>query len=279
VGLHGNRGRVTQRGCELGLFLPGKVGNLDCTLCLDCVHACPHDNIALTTRVPGDELIDTGRRSGIGWLTRRSDLAALAVVFTFGALLNAFAMTGPASAAEGLVARLTGVEAPAVTLGVLFAASLLMLPLALLGLASLATRALTGAREPAGAIAVRFAYALVPFGVGVWTAHYGFHLLTGALTLVPVAQSAAVDLAGRAILGEPLWTWVGVQPGAVFPLQVGCILLGAIGSLATAYRIPERTEGRSRGVHPWALLILLLAALAVWIVAQPMDMRGVGLPG
>ena len=60
--------RVVQRGCELGLFLPGKVGNLDCTLCLDCVHACPHDNIGLVTRVPGLELLELRRRSGIGRL-------------------------------------------------------------------------------------------------------------------------------------------------------------------------------------------------------------------
>ena len=38
--------QIVQRGCELGLFLPAKVGNIDCTFCLDCVQACPHDNIA-----------------------------------------------------------------------------------------------------------------------------------------------------------------------------------------------------------------------------------------
>jgi polyferredoxin len=62
---------VTQRGCELGLFLPTKIGNLDCTFCLDCVQACPHDNIGLLTRVPGEELSDGGRRSSIGRLGRR----------------------------------------------------------------------------------------------------------------------------------------------------------------------------------------------------------------
>jgi polyferredoxin len=30
---------VTIRGCELALFQPSKVGNMDCTFCLDCVHA------------------------------------------------------------------------------------------------------------------------------------------------------------------------------------------------------------------------------------------------
>ena len=46
----------------LGLFLPAKVGNLDCTLCLDCVQACPHDNVALASRLPGLELADARRR-------------------------------------------------------------------------------------------------------------------------------------------------------------------------------------------------------------------------
>ena len=89
-------------------------------------------------------------------------------------------------------------------------------------------------------IAVRYAYALVPFGIGVWLAHYGFHFLTGLLTIVPVAQSAAIDAAGRALLGEPNWRWVGMRPGSVFPLQIGVVLLGVLGSLVIAHRIAER---------------------------------------
>ena len=42
---------VIQRGCELALFQPRKVGNMDCTFCLDCVHACPHDNVGILSRV------------------------------------------------------------------------------------------------------------------------------------------------------------------------------------------------------------------------------------
>ena len=59
------KGNDLQRGCELRLFLPAKVGNMDCTLCLDCVHACPHDNIALGARVPGanSPTRDAGRAS------------------------------------------------------------------------------------------------------------------------------------------------------------------------------------------------------------------------
>jgi polyferredoxin len=32
---------VVVRGCELALFQPHKRGNVDCTFCPDCVHACP----------------------------------------------------------------------------------------------------------------------------------------------------------------------------------------------------------------------------------------------
>ncbi len=64
-------GRPFARGCELGLFQPAKVGNLNCTMCFDCVRACPHDNIGLITRVPGTEWLSFHRRSGIGRVTER----------------------------------------------------------------------------------------------------------------------------------------------------------------------------------------------------------------
>ncbi|HYN20035.1 MAG TPA: FesM, partial [Thermoanaerobaculia bacterium] len=84
-----DRSQVIQRGCELHLFQPRKTGNLDCTFCLDCVYACPHDNVGILSRVPASELWSDRRRSGVGLLSKRKDLAALALVFTFGAILNA----------------------------------------------------------------------------------------------------------------------------------------------------------------------------------------------
>src|SRR5918911_2771249 len=76
---------VIQRGCELALFQPRKTGNVDCTFCLDCVQACPHDNVGIISRLPAEELLTDRMRSGVGFLSRRTDLSALAIVFTFGA--------------------------------------------------------------------------------------------------------------------------------------------------------------------------------------------------
>jgi hypothetical protein len=271
--------RVIRRGCELGLFLPTKTGNLDCTLCLDCVQACPHDNVALVTRVPGAELLELRRRSGIGRLAERLDIAALAVVFTFAALVNAFAMTRPAFALEQRLASTFHLTSEAAVLALVFAGALVVVPAVLLGSAAAITRLLTDSdRVGSSATAARFALALVPFGLGVWLAHYGFHLLTGLLTIVPVAQSAVIDLVGWAAWGEPAWTWVGVPSGAVYPIQLGVTLLGACGSAALAYAIAVRDYPRRATVAsiPWLIVVALLAAAAVWILGQPMEMRGLG---
>jgi hypothetical protein len=275
------KGNDLQRGCELRLFLPAKVGNMDCTLCLDCVHACPHDNIALGVRVPGAELADTRRRSGIGRFARRRDIAALAVVFVFGGLMNAFGMVAPIRGVESAIAQALGVDAEWPALAALFVATLLVAPLVLLGMAAVATRAIAADRERSiGSVAANFAYALVPFGFGVWLAHYGFHLLTGAFAIVPVTQRAATDLLGWAVLGEPLWRLTGMRPGAVFPVQVGFIALGTLGSLASAMQIATRDyPRRAAAVIPWAILVVLLASAALWILSQPMEMRGLAVLG
>jgi polyferredoxin len=273
--------RVIQRGCELDLFLPSKVGNLDCTFCLDCVQACPHDNVAIGARVPGEELVDDRRRSSIGRLSRRPDLAVLAAVFTFSAMLNAFAMVGPVHATEAWIARAMHTTHETPVLAAIFVVGVGLLPLVLYFAAAAATRRLAASPLGVRDIAVRYAYALVPFGVGTWLSHYWFHLLTAVGTVVPVTQSALIDLTGVAVAGEPSWRWLGLKPGSVFPIQVGAVLLGALGSLALAYTVSERDHPRyaARATVPWALLVLGLAAAAIWILAQPMEMRGTTLGG
>jgi len=272
---------ILQRGCELHLFVPTKVGNLECTFCLDCVQACPHDNVALATRVPGDELADDRRRSVIGRLSRRPDVAALALLFTFGALLNAFAMTAPVLAVERWF--VTGLRATSKgqALAALFVLGLVVLPLALCSAAAYVTHLVGGARAtfiPVRTIAASYAYALVPLGCGIWLAHYAFHFLTGFGTIVPVTQSAALDTFGWPILGEPFWGWLGMRPGLVLPLQVGAVLLGGIGSTSLIQRISER-DYRGHAAEagaPWVVIAVALTAAALWILMQPMDMRGTG---
>lgn len=274
-GRRGSTGDVVARGCELGLFLPRKRGNVDCTFCLDCVHACPHDNVALSPRLPGSELWEDPRRSGIGRFSGRPDLAALMVVFTFGALLNAFGMVSPVYAVEAWIAARLHVRSEAPVLGILFGIALVIEPAVLLGLAAWATRRATGSREPLLGLGVRYAYSLVPLGLGVWIAHYAFHFLTGLWTFVPVAQKAVIDL-GWPLLGAPRWALVGLPARVVYPMEIGFLVLGLLGSWIVAWNIAAREAGDKarRAFVPWAALALALFAAALWLLSQPMEMRG-----
>ena len=69
--------RLVQTGCELWLFQERKSGNMDCTFCLDCIQACPYDNVGIQLRAPTSEFrrLDAWH-SGVGALTQRTDLAA-----------------------------------------------------------------------------------------------------------------------------------------------------------------------------------------------------------
>ena len=110
----------------------------------------------------------------------------------------------------------------------------------LLGLAAWLTRRAAGTREPLLPLVTRFAYALVPLGFGVWLAHYGFHLFTGLLTFVPVAQRRPRRARPSAGWERPTGDWAGSRPGTAYPLELGFLGLGLLGSLLVAFRIAER---------------------------------------
>ena len=101
---------------------------MDCTFCLDCVHACPYDNVGLIARTPTSELWTDPYRSGLGRFSRRTDLAALVVVLTFGAFLNAFNMIKPVHALQALLARSLNTTSSAPGLALVFVLGLIVLP-------------------------------------------------------------------------------------------------------------------------------------------------------
>jgi ferredoxin len=271
---------VSRRGCELALFQPLKVGNMDCTFCLDCVHACPHDNIGLVSRLPGAELWTDTPRSGVGRFGDRRDLAALVIVFTFGGLLNAFGMVRPVYALQAWLSRVLGTTERAPILGLLFLVGLVIVPAVMLGLAAWLARRLRGMRQSLLDIATRYSYTLVPLGFGMWLAHYAFHFFTGLLTAIPVFQNAFVDL-GWPVLGAPDWSLGGLRTGAVYPLELGFLGLGLVGSVIVTLRLARQDQVRQpwRASLPWIALQGVLWAVAVWLLSQPMEMRGTFLGG
>ncbi len=273
--------RPGARGCELALFQPRKAGNMDCTFCLDCVHACPYDNVGLIARMPTAELWTDPFRSGIGRFSKRTDLAALVMLFAFGSFLNAFAMIRPVYGVQAALARWLGTTSRAPGLALIFALGLGALPVAMLTAAAAASRAFGGLRwEPLLTVMRRYVYSLAPMGFGMWLAHYAFHFLTGGLTIVPVAQSFLADSGLYA--GTPAWGLGPLVPtGWLFPIEALMLYLGAFGSLIVAFQIsvhaPAGVQSRSKvlgAAAPWMLVCLLMLGFGLWIMLQPMEMRG-----
>lgn len=270
--------RARHGGCELWLFQEKKAGNVDCTFCLDCIHACPYDNVGVLARPPTSEVWRDPPRANVGRLGERGDIAALASVVIFGAFVNALGMVAPVYDVERWLARLLGTGDSRLVLLVLFTLGLVVAPVLAIGGAALASRSLAGSRAPLSVVAARFGYALVPVGFGMWLAHYGFHFLTGALTVVPVAQSFLADL-GWPVLGVPNWALGPLVPAAwLLPIEMLCLEAGLLGSLVAAYRVAQEQYGESararRGFLPWAALATGLFAMGLWLMLQPMEMRG-----
>lgn len=271
---------VLQRGCELALFQPLKAGNMDCTFCLDCVHACPHDNVGVLSRVPAAELMIDPMRSGVGLFSRRKDIAALTMVFCFGALLNAFGMVSPVYAVEKWLGGVLRVQAEAPVLALICGFFLVVEPLLLLGLAAWLTKVWSGSPRAIMPLAVRYSYALAPLGFGMWLAHYGFHFFSGLYTFIPVTQNLFASL-GWPILGAPLWRLTGIPSRFIQPMEIGFLLLGLAGSLLVAFRLAEEdAPGKMiRAFAPWALVSVMIWAASMWLMFQPMEMRAMLMGG
>jgi hypothetical protein len=128
-------------------------------------------------------------------------------------------------------------------------------------------------REIVGNIAPAF----VPIGFGIWGAHYGFHFITGFFGIIPVVHQFLLDH-GITLFGlTPDWALGGSPNETVIGLvQLVMISGGALGSLIVLQRIARRLYGRRmvEGMITWALILLALTLMIVWIFSYPMEMRG-----
>ena len=272
------RGNAQHRGCELQLFQPKKVGNLDCTFCLDCVHACPHANVGIVAVTPGSDLLHDPYRSSLRRLSRRPDVAALALVLVFGAFANAGAMVEPVLRWRQWAATQAGAR-PILPIAGGLLLSVVIVPALSVALCGWIGRLLGGAGTSARELICRFALSLVPLGLAMWTAHFTFHLFIGAETLLPVMQRMVADR-GSPLLGEPMWTLSAsaVAQSWLLPLQLLLLGVGLLLTLYVDWRIASscvRRAVRALGLMmPWASLAVALYAAGLWIISQPMQMRG-----
>ena len=280
------RGNDRGRGCELELFLPRKAGSLDCTTCLDCVRACPHDNVGLVAALPGRELWRDPERSSLGRLSRRLDVAVLALVLVAAAVVTAAAMVEPVVRWQEALAVWFGVG-ERVVVSVMLVATVAVVPIIVIGGVGVVSRGLaggdvvprgmTGGEVSARELFCRFSLALVPLGLATWAAHFVFHLLAGWSSALPVVRRAAADV-GLGILGRPDWSMPPplLSPDALLWLEILLLDAGLLLTLYSGWRVARSYPRTSLAalLVPWTLVAVSLWAAGVWVFLQPMEMRG-----
>jgi cytochrome c oxidase assembly factor CtaG/polyferredoxin len=254
------RGNERARGCELYLFQPKKTGNMDCTFCLDCVKACPHDNVALLPTPPASTLLTDPYRSGLGRLSKRTDVAVMVLVIVFGAFVNAAGMVGPVMMWEHSWHARLGAHAMPYIVAAFVLVGVVIFPV----LATL----LFGAWKTQSAR--RFIFALAPVGFAMWCAHLLYHFATSWTAALPAMQ--------RAIAGTVSLIPMPVNPAWLTPAQILLLDAGLLLTLYICWRLARQYATQMRQAiglaAPWAVLSCVLYAAGVWILLQPMQMRG-----
>jgi polyferredoxin len=242
-------------GCETNLFVPSIQSNEDCTLCLNCLRACPYDNVALLTRSPLRETVLEKPKSDWTWFM---------VLLTWAGLLNAFAMIPPYFAVATWLSGVLQTRDEAMLLGIIFIVAF-GFGLSLTVLAAKASRA--SLRDWVGA--------LYPLTLAIWGGHYLFHFVTGASTLMPNIISALLRL-GVGL--EPPALVSSVRLDAIFPFQVVVSYMAFFASLFAIYQKASRLSQSPKDLIlrmlPQVLLVLLINTMTILIFSQPMQARG-----
>ena len=294
------RGNQTQRGCELQLYLPQKIGNLDCTLCMDCVKACPHENVEIALHLPTRDLIHDPLRSSLRRLSGREDIATMVLVVVFSSLVNAAGMISPVvNFFASITQQYPLLSGPFASLLFTFAicGGLLLMVIGM-------TQALRffSAEKCSKTLYCRFSLATLPLGLAMWTAHLLFHLATAASSTLPILDQFASDFRAVAhVHAAPINAMLAALPAAMpascapmmvmltsgsggtnlLSLQLWILDVGLLFSLYAGWRIIRQLTSTFRDsmamLALWAISSTAFYALCVWVFTQPMQMRGMGM--
>lgn len=263
-------------GCGTELFAPQLQSNLDCTFCLDCARACPHDNVALAVRHPLAELVQTT------W-PKRWDLLLLVWVFVFGGLSNTFGMVPPVYQLEIWLSGLLNVRQEGFILLLILGTLTFLLPAGLALLLSWLTQKLSGRPGSLVSFLAQYTPVLLPLAFAIWFTHYaGFHFLSSAGTVIPVLQTFLLDH-NLTFLGQPDWSWGPIVPLLWLDnLEIVVIFIGLTASLYLLTARAKLAEPQRDSVLvqlPWLTLLVGLTLVAFWLFGLPMEMRGTPFAG
>jgi len=234
----------------------------------------------LLASIPGTQLVQIARSPNrrIRFFGR-FDVAVLIFLLVFAAFVNAGGMVLPVQAWEQSLQTSFRLESMQPILAVLYILSILIVPALLVTACVWLSKTFGQIRLGWKKTISTFAPAFVPVGFSMWLIHFSYHLLSGGQAALPVVQRAAMDV-GINVLGAPNWSLAVAMPSFDWLPSLDLLLLdlGLLFSLYLGWRIASRFNlsfvQTLRLNAPWAGLAFVLYSIGVWIIFQPMQMRG-----
>jgi ferredoxin len=252
-------GTDTVPGCPLFSFPRTMDSNANCSLCANCIKACPNDAVQIRFRTPTSEL----------WFVRNPKVeeSFLAMAIMGIVLIQNITMLSIWNDALAWISATTGITNSAVIFTVAFAVAVAT-PVGALTLASWV--AARHNPESTWTNFARFGYALIPLDIAAHLAHNMFHLLAegGSVLYTTAGLFGAGGAEGSAALA-----------GSSTILAVQFLLLAA-GVAASLYTVRRIAHGRYRATRqrrttalPYLALVAALAAVNVYLFLLPMAHR------
>jgi ferredoxin len=265
------RGNDTATGCPTNLF-PGYLKeNTYCTLCTECVRACPHDNIGIHLRPVATDLFQKDRF--------RIDEAALAIVLLALTSFHGLTMTPFWSISNNFLRVLTGFG-PSVVFTLLMLIMLAAPILLFWTAAKVGERLTRGSGVSAFKMFKAFAYSLIPVALFYHLAHNCMHFFLEGGALIPLLSDPfgwGWNLFGTA--DKTYGALLSLQ--TIWWLQMICIVIGHVYGVLIADRVAKRLFARPSlkllSLIPLLATMILYSCFSVWLIAQPMDMRTSGM--
>lgn len=252
-------GTATQPGCPLFNFPRTMDSSANCTLCANCIKACPNDAIQVRARKPLSEL----------WFLDKPKIeeSFLAMAIMGIVLIQNLTMLSIWQDILGWIEKTTGITSYPLIFTVAFVVAV-SVPVGLMALASkVASR---GNLENTVTNFARFGYALIPLDIAAHLAHNLFHLLAEG----GVVFSTVTSLFGFDSAQMPTAL---ASSSTILILQLIILALGVAGSAYTIRRITNRRYGsvarRRATAVPYLVLLGVLTVMNVYLFLMPMAHR------
>jgi len=245
-------------GCPMFEFPRTMDNSARCNLCGYCVKNCPNDSITISVRPPSREL----------WFIKKPKFeeSVLAIVIMGIVFVQNITMLEIWSEAQSWLENILGTQEYAITFTVIFLIAM-AIPVGLLYISSWIAGKSNG--ESTHLNFARFGYALIPLDLSAHLGHNLFHLL---------AEGKSILFTGMKTLGmkvaEQSTALVSVETIQI--LQYTLLVIGALGSIYTAYRIAKSQYSAAKitgSALPFTVLIVLLTAANIYFFMLPMMHR------